>query len=230
MTGERPPDSEPPADRPWVGQPPSDEPPAERPGFDQPPPSEAPTEARPDQPTYYPQAPAAHYPALSPRPNSGLAIASLVLGLVGLVVSWFTFGIPSLIALIFGIVAITQTGTGPGRRAGRGMAVAGTILGGVILALGVWVSAALVYGIGSAVNEAAKPTTVATNTSAPAGEESPTEEPSPTPGEPYAAQFGQPIELNVEGEPAGSYQLDKPIVSARGGEYDPAPDNAHMSL
>lgn len=90
-----------------------------------------------------------------PRPNSGLAVASLILGLTGVVVSWFTFGIPSLLALIFGIVGIRQTTNR--QREGRGMAIAGTVLGAVMLALGLWVSAAVVYGIGSAVDAVNKP-------------------------------------------------------------------------
>jgi hypothetical protein len=93
-------------------------------------------------------------PAGAPRPNSGLAIASLVLGLAGLLLSWFTFGIPSLLALIFGIVGIKQTAHR--QREGRGLAVTGTVLGAVMLLLGAWVSTAIIYGIGSAVDEAAK--------------------------------------------------------------------------
>jgi hypothetical protein len=76
------------------------------------------------------------HPPVQVRPNSGLSVASLVLGLVGLVLSWFTFGIPSLLALIFGVVGIRQTGDGPDRRGGRGMAVIGTVLGAVMLAVG----------------------------------------------------------------------------------------------
>ena len=118
---------------------------------------------RPDYPTNQPghlPPPGGHpYSGWTPAPppqNSGLAVASLVLGIVGLVVSWFTFGIPSLLALIFGIIGIRQTG--PGQRAGRGMAVAGTLLGGVILALGVWVSAALIYSFGSTPESLSAPT------------------------------------------------------------------------
>jgi hypothetical protein len=135
----------------------------------------APDPTRPTQPQHgWPPAPPASgqpysgYPPQPqpPQPNSGLAVASLVLGLVGLVFSWFTFGIPSLLALIFGIVGIRQTG--PGKRAGRGMAVAGTVLGGVILALGIWVSAALIYSIGSTAESLSNPTSAATVPAPPA--------------------------------------------------------------
>jgi hypothetical protein len=50
--------------------------------------------------------------------TSGLAVASLVLGIVGF----------SILAIIFGGVAIGQTGKDP-NLSGRGMAVAGLVLG-----------------------------------------------------------------------------------------------------
>jgi hypothetical protein len=56
-------------------------------------------------------------PAASRR-TSGLAVASLVLGLLGI----------SILALIFGGVAMGQTGRDP-NLSGRGMAVAGFVLG-----------------------------------------------------------------------------------------------------
>jgi hypothetical protein len=73
-----------------------------------------------------------HYPP-APLRNSGLAVASLVLGLVGLPVSVFTFGIPSILAVVFGHVALSQI-----RRdfylSGRGMAIGGLIAGYLVIA------------------------------------------------------------------------------------------------
>ena len=57
--------------------------------------------------------------------TSGKAIASLVLGLVSVVGICFT-GIP---AIILGIVALGETGRGPGRLRGRGMAIGGIVTG-----------------------------------------------------------------------------------------------------
>jgi hypothetical protein len=54
----------------------------------------------------------------SERRTSGLAVASLVLGILGI---W-------ILAIIFGGVAINQTGKNP-NLSGRGMAIAGLILG-----------------------------------------------------------------------------------------------------
>jgi prepilin-type processing-associated H-X9-DG protein len=55
--------------------------------------------------------------------NSGMAIASLVCGLL------FCIPICPLLAIIFGIIGIRQTG--PGKRGGQGMAIAGLVLGAV---------------------------------------------------------------------------------------------------
>lgn len=103
-----------------------------------------PLPAPPYQPYYPPQRPEAN--------TSGLAVASMVLGICGVVFSWFTFGVPSLLAVIFGGVAFKQTG--PGGRNGRGMAITGLVLGVIMLVLGIWISAAIIYGIGSSVNQA----------------------------------------------------------------------------
>jgi hypothetical protein len=79
----------------------------------------------PYQPPPYQQAwPPPAMPAS--RPGPGLAVASLVLGLLGLFLSWFTFGIPSLFAVVLGAIAIRRANVGAGSRA---MGVAGLVLG-----------------------------------------------------------------------------------------------------
>lgn len=55
--------------------------------------------------------------------TNGLAIASLVLGIV------WVFGIGSLLALLFGYVAKGQIDASGGRESGRGLAIAGIVLG-----------------------------------------------------------------------------------------------------
>ena len=67
--------------------------------------------------------------------TSGLAIAALVCGICGLVIPWLGF-VLSVLAIIFGGVAISQTGRDP-RLGGRGMAVAGLVCG--IAAIVIWV-------------------------------------------------------------------------------------------
>jgi len=62
--------------------------------------------------------------------NSGLAIASMVLGIVGIVTCYFgvVFG---LVAIILGIVALTEISKSEGRLTGKGFAIAGIVTGGV---------------------------------------------------------------------------------------------------
>ena len=64
--------------------------------------------------------------AMGPK-TSGMAIASLVLGIVGCVP---LFG---LLAIVFGIIGINQTG--PGKANGRGMAITGLVLGCILPAI-----------------------------------------------------------------------------------------------
>lgn len=63
----------------------------------------------------------------SSQQGSGLAIASLVFGILGLI----TCGLFSIIGLICGIIALGKTGSGSGREGGRSMAVAGTVVSAI---------------------------------------------------------------------------------------------------
>jgi len=75
--------------------------------------------------TYQPVPQYVGYPAVAavPQQSKGLAIASLVLGIIGVVTSWFFFvGLPvSLLGLALAIV-------GRRRVQGKGMATAGLVL------------------------------------------------------------------------------------------------------
>lgn len=57
--------------------------------------------------------------------TNGFAVASLVLGIV-----WI-MGLGSVLALVFGYIAKGQIGSSGGRQTGRGMAIAGIVLGWV---------------------------------------------------------------------------------------------------
>ena len=82
------------------------------------------------------------YGGVPPQPSktNGMSVASLVLGLVGIPLC-FLF-VPSLLAVIFGIVGLNQIKSNP-TQSGRGLAIAGLILGAVMLVLVV-----LVLGFG----------------------------------------------------------------------------------
>jgi prepilin-type processing-associated H-X9-DG protein len=79
------------------------------------------TDIAPQQPVALPYA--TPTPTFMPQSTerSGMALASLICGII------FCIPVCSLLAIIFGIIGIQQTG--PGRRSGRGMAIAGLVLG-----------------------------------------------------------------------------------------------------
>lgn len=117
-----------PAQPPYAAQPPYPAPPAQgypgaaaQPGYGVP---QQPYGAVvPAQPLY---APVAYAP---PQPNSGLAIASLICGLSGLLLFWlFAPVIASVIAVITGHMALKQIRSNP-VLGGRGMAITGLITG-----------------------------------------------------------------------------------------------------
>ena len=68
----------------------------------------------------------------APQANSGMAVASLVLSLVGLIPCFWFFQVPGLLGTIFGFVGMKQTGNDAQR--GRGMAIAGVVIGLILLA------------------------------------------------------------------------------------------------
>jgi hypothetical protein len=81
--------------------------------------------------------PFAHTAPMPVRTN-GLAVASLVLGILCL------NGIGSILALVFGYQAKGQIDRSGGREAGRGMAIAGIVLGWIGIALMVFIVFAIV--------------------------------------------------------------------------------------
>ncbi len=93
-----------------------------------------PPPSAPSPPAYAP--PYSGYPpyviAQSP-PANGLAIASMVLGIAGLVV---LFVIGAILALIFGYIAKGQIDRSGGVQGGRGMAIAGIVMGWIGLVWG----------------------------------------------------------------------------------------------
>jgi hypothetical protein len=70
-------------------------------------------------------------PGYAPARTNGLAVASLVLGILG----WALCGIGSILAIVLGVVGRNQIRASGGQEAGDGMAKAGIILGCVGLVL-----------------------------------------------------------------------------------------------
>ena len=74
--------------------------------------------------------------------KSGMAIASLVCSLVGVIPCFWLFQIMGLLGTIFGFVGLKQTKNG--QRGGRGLAIAGVVIGIVLVlmcaAIWIWVA------------------------------------------------------------------------------------------
>ncbi len=94
-------------------------------------------------------------PAVPARTTSGVAVAALVCGLIGILVAPI-----GLLAIILGIVALTQTGKAENNVGGGGMAVAGMVCGAIGLVLGVvfLLIALMLPALGTARNTARKMT------------------------------------------------------------------------
>lgn len=81
-----------------------------------------------------------------PRTTSGLAVASLVLGIL-----WLG-GLGAVLALVFGFVALSQIKSQPERYQGRGMAIAGVVLGALGIIVPIIAVVALVL-VGDGLDE-----------------------------------------------------------------------------
>lgn len=65
------------------------------------------------------------------RPSSSVATAALVFGVIGILAGWCTLGLPCLLAVVLGHLGVNETRNEV--MSGRGAAVAGLILGYVML-------------------------------------------------------------------------------------------------
>jgi|SRR4051794_27761338 hypothetical protein len=100
--------------------------------------------------------PAAHpsHPYAPPPvpPASGKATASMILGILGATVGWCALGIPSILAVVLGHVAMSETRQGV--KSGRGMAIAGLVLGYVFVIPVISISIILIVSwLGHSVGE-----------------------------------------------------------------------------
>jgi len=68
-------------------------------------------------------------PSVQPAKTSGLAVASLVLGILGL----FTCGVTALVGFILGIVSLVKVKKSNGALGGQGLALAGTIVSAIFV-------------------------------------------------------------------------------------------------
>jgi len=100
-------------------------------------------------------------PWVQPVATSGLAIASLVLSIL-----WIG-GLGSILAVIFGIVALSQIRQSRGRQQGIGLATAGIVIGTIgVIGLAIFVSAAVIVSntVPGSIKEAHGPRIVPSGT------------------------------------------------------------------
>lgn len=78
---------------------------------------------------------------VAPAKTNGLAVAALVLGIVGIPLMMTV--LPGLLALVFGILGVQQTSSRG--QAGKGMAIAGIVLGAIAVGISAffWTMAAM---------------------------------------------------------------------------------------
>ena len=80
--------------------------------------------------------------------NNGKAIASMILGIAGI----FTCGLASIVAVILGHVSRGEIKRSGGRQQGSGMALAGLILGYIMLVLLVGIIVIAIIGAATGTN------------------------------------------------------------------------------
>jgi hypothetical protein len=102
--------------------------------------------SQPPPPPSPPPAPGPVGQPYSPQgATSGLAIASLVCGIAG-----FFCVIPAVVAVVLGYRARTQIDESAGQQSGRGMAMAGIILGWIVIGLTVlWLLVVIIAAVAS---------------------------------------------------------------------------------
>lgn len=79
-----------------------------------------------------PPAPTGVYPQLPVARTNGLAVASLVLGIVSFFCFGFIFPVP-LLAIVFGHLSLDRIARSGGAEKGRGLAIAGLVLGWIFI-------------------------------------------------------------------------------------------------
>lgn len=89
-------------------------------------------------------------PAVYPKTN-GMAIAGLVMGIVGVTIGWLCCGpLFSILGIVFSSIGLSQINRDPARQTGKGIAVCGLVLSilGVMIAIGVGTLFALTRMLG----------------------------------------------------------------------------------
>jgi hypothetical protein len=107
----------------------------------------APDERPPMNPgVWQPPAPPAMYPRKT-APSQNIALASMITGIAGVLMASCFGPVPGIAALVLGLVALSQIKKSPEKYSGKGMAIAGIVIGSLtivfyILLIIAWILAA----------------------------------------------------------------------------------------
>ena len=110
----------------------------------------APDERPPMNPQVWQPPPPPAQPTIT-RPSQGLAVASMITAIAGIVFGFWCFGpMPGIAALIMGLIALSQIKKTPDKVGGRPFAVAGVIIGGINIAFyilaALWFLLSVIFG------------------------------------------------------------------------------------
>jgi hypothetical protein len=105
---------------------------------------------QPVRPAWQPPPP----PVALPRPqqqSSGFAIASMICGILSLFVGLFCLGpVPGIVALVLGLVALSQIRNAPDKNGGKPFAIVGIVTGSLsVLIFGAWLLFIIIANIAS---------------------------------------------------------------------------------
>jgi hypothetical protein len=108
----------------------------------------APDERPPMRPGVWQPPPPPFQPAK--QPSQGLALASMIVGIVGLVAGGCLGPVPGIVALVLGLMALSQIKKSPDQFGGKPFATAGVVIGAISIAfymlLIIWFLLALAFG------------------------------------------------------------------------------------
>lgn len=103
------------------------------------------------QPAAAPQGQA--YAPAAGGPSNGLAIASLVVAIVSFFLAFIAIGaIGGIVAVVLGIMAMRRASDASGTQGGRGLAIAGIVVGGLSILIGLAVFIVIAF-VGTAIEQ-----------------------------------------------------------------------------
>ncbi|HEY6804281.1 MAG TPA: DUF4190 domain-containing protein [Pyrinomonadaceae bacterium] len=105
---------------------------------------------QPVTPAWQPPPPPATYPRRQQQ-SSGFAVASMIVGILSLLLGMFCLGpIPGIAALILGLVALSQIKKAPDRNGGKPFAIVGIVTGSISLVVfGIWLLVIIIANLAS---------------------------------------------------------------------------------